>query len=129
MPDYKVIMELIPDKPNVTIFHSKVPLTTGYTQEHIYRNALTEEQLASVCPVGRLLISMDGVTQVVVEPYQAFVFKATMFQWSDLAPKIIEVIILWHYTQCLLAEAPPELEGQKVGQLSLDFRSSTEVKE
>lgn len=41
---------------------------------------------------GKLLLSIPGIELVRVQPYRFIVSKAVMFDWSEIEPKVIELV-------------------------------------
>jgi len=92
---YKV--EIVPN-PNMRIFHTNFEISESHIQV-FYRplRESSEEYLTKIGRIGativRRLFRIPGVTRVFVHPYSLDIEKGECFEWNQIEPKVIEVIM------------------------------------
>ncbi len=123
---YRVAMEQTADA-NIAVFHSRT-MITNLSGELCHRNGGDSLDDKEFSPVVQLVMELPGVEKIsVAGPYTMHVWKGGLFSWEELYPKITDLMLAWHFTQCALDGRPDPVEQPLVKlQEGVSYRSREE---
>lgn len=109
MINHAIAAQPIEGNPDFFQFHTRTKLTTFMYEEGNLQGAEpTSDTYLIFSPVTRLILETPGVTWVKLTPYGALVQKGRLFDWSLIAPLVMEILLLWHHTARELDGLEPE---------------------
>lgn len=121
------------EHPHLYEFHSRAKLTTWITESALANSNCDEREDGSTfSPITRMIINIDGIAEIHLEPYRMVVRKAVLYRWDELAPRIMSILKIWNYTQRALKEGlviTPGSEPQASGREVLQLPPGTGLKE
>jgi hypothetical protein len=91
---HRIVVETHPNQHCLT-FHSTTLLSEAHQLDfHRPLRESSEKFLEKIGERGsklvQALLAIDGVVQVLIEPYHFCVIKGQAFSWEDIKPKILE---------------------------------------
>lgn len=114
-------------------FHSREKITSWINESALANSDCDEREDGSqFSPITRMVINIDGVAEIRLEPYKMTVRKAVLYKWDEIAPKIVGILKYWNYTQRALREnlvVTPGQEPQRLGREILRLPPGTGLKE
>lgn len=95
--DNNVVLMQETDQPEMRVYNVRHELTE-HAHEDGCRNGA--DKLGAF---GKLLVSIPGIEVVRVQPYRFIISKAVMFDWSEIEPKVTELLENFKYVEDLIS--------------------------